>query len=81
MSEPITIRKGIPIELAEAESLDRVKMGVALCGPPVETDVAGQRRYMGLTQCPWCGQIARCEIDSDLYTWFTCGQCGRPFRS
>ena len=76
MSE-IEIKKG---EKVDAETQDRAKMGVSRNTPP-EEEVAGQVRVWKLVQCPWCGNIAWCYVDTDVYLWFTCCNCGGAFKA
>ena len=81
MSEEITIKRGVKIDPEEAKTLDPAKMGVMLTGSPAAEEVEGQAWYWGWTQCPWCGNVGRSQLDTDRYHWYTCGACGGAFRA
>jgi hypothetical protein len=68
-------------EKVDAASQDRAKMGVSRNTPPAEGEVEGQAMYWKLVQCPWCGNIAWCYVDTDVYLWFTCCNCGGSFKA
>lgn len=71
-------KKGTKITAEEAAKLNPAEMGVAITGTP---DVEGQEAYLGLIECPWCGNVGRAILDTDRYKWFQCGGCGRAFRA
>jgi hypothetical protein len=75
------VKKGTKITAEEAKTLDRSKMGVGIQSKEPTSDVEGQFAYEGLTECPWCHNIGRTVLDTDVYLWFTCGNCGLPFRA
>jgi hypothetical protein len=71
------IRKGRKIDPSK---MDRTRMGVALAQPQ-QGDVEGQQKQSHLVSCPCLGHVTWADLDSDTYTWFTCGVCGCPFQA
>jgi transcription elongation factor Elf1 len=70
-----TVRLGKKIDADEASKLDRTQMAVLIARQP-QSDVEGQGSYESLLQCAWCGSVGWAWIDSNNYTWVTCGTCG-----
>lgn len=81
MAKKVEITQGTKIESAQAKKLDRAKMGVTQNTPPQVEEVEAQSKYWQLTECPWCSNIAWSYVDSSVYLWFTCCNCGRPFKA
>jgi hypothetical protein len=79
----VEVVQATKVEAAEAETLDRAMMGVSINTPPgeAEAEVEGQYRYWKLVRCPWCRNVAWCRLDSSVYIWFTCCNCGRAFKA
>lgn len=77
-SGDIKIKRGTKIDPAEAKKKDRAKMGVGRPTPPPK-EVEGQELYLSLVICPWCGAVNHCILDTNVYLWFTCWNCGGPF--
>jgi hypothetical protein len=78
MENPMEIRKGRKVD---PRAMDRAKMGVALVQSPQSGEVQGQQKTSHLVSCPCLGHVTWADLDSDLYTWFTCGVCGCPFQA
>jgi hypothetical protein len=74
------IRKGRKVDPAK---MDRARMGVAVAQPPrQDQDVEGQQsKQSHLVSCPCLGHVTWADLDSEIYTWFTCGICGCPFQA
>jgi hypothetical protein len=77
----IKVLEGKKISDEELKTLDRSKMGVALVGAPRNPEVEGQWLHPQWVQCPWCGNMGRVIVDTNIYLWFTCGLCGGAFRA
>ena len=80
-TESAKIVMGVKITPEEASRMERSTMGVAIANAPRAAEVEGQANHWGYTQCPWCGNIGRVMLDTDLIGWYTCGACGGAFRS
>jgi len=72
------VKLGKKIEPDKAKTLDRAQMAV-LIGKQPQSDVEGQYWYEDLVQCPWCGYIGWAWINTDYWSWVTCGACGMAF--
>lgn len=75
----MAIKKGTKIDPSEVSKMDRSKMAV-LIQRPQDSEVEGQALYEDLVMCPWCGAVGWAWIDTDVWLWVTCGNCGYSFQ-
>ncbi len=79
-SGEIKVKKGTKIAPADVKKQDRSKMGVGR-PTPAQKDVEGQELYWSWVVCPWCGAMNHCLLDTNVYLWYTCWNCGGAFKA
>ena len=73
------IIEGKKVEAAEAQKVDRKKVGKGQKNVPA-AEVEGQIRRWVTVRCPWCASLNRILEDTERYLWFECWNCGNLFR-
>ena len=81
MADEIRIKIGTKIEPEEAKSLDPGKRGQTAPVPQKGDEVQAQEYWaQQAIGCPWCGATNWLWVSDTYYYWYTCWNCGNPFR-
>jgi len=78
MADKSNPRQGFKLEASVVERMDPKKIPVTQ--DEEKSEVSGQYRYNGWTQCPWCGHVGWTNgLSTDYYISVRCGRCGGYF--
>jgi len=73
MADKLSVRVGKKIKDKKGKGTKGTKT------PPKGADVTGQALVEGAIVCPYCGAVNYCIIDTEVYNWYECWNCGGIF--